>query len=302
MPHDQLFKDLLRTFFREFMELFFPTVAARLDFSHLTFLDKELFTDLPDGKLRETDLLAEVHTRDGEPELVLLHVEVQAKRQSDFPFRMWEYYSLLRLRHRKKVFPVVLYLAPGAGGRTKERYAEGLFEEEILTFRYSVVGLADLEADEYLGLENPLGPALSALMRTSRLGRLLQTASTLRQVLHSAVDEARKSLLVHVIDTYMALSEAEVQQLRQIVGQQEMQEVKEMITSFERYALQQGLQQGIVQGKRDTLLHQMRVKFGELPGPVVAKLEAMESAAELDRLSERILTASSVEEMGLTED
>ena len=33
MAHDQTFKDLLRAFFPEFMDLFFPQVAARLDFS-----------------------------------------------------------------------------------------------------------------------------------------------------------------------------------------------------------------------------------------------------------------------------
>ena len=60
MAHDQLFKDLLRAFFHEFMELFFPEVANRLDFSRVTFLDKEVFTDLPQGKQREADLVAQV--------------------------------------------------------------------------------------------------------------------------------------------------------------------------------------------------------------------------------------------------
>ncbi len=59
MAQDQLFKDLLRTFFREFLELFFPDVAARLDFSRVRFLDKEAFTDLPDGSRREADLVAQ---------------------------------------------------------------------------------------------------------------------------------------------------------------------------------------------------------------------------------------------------
>jgi len=53
MAHDQLFKELPSAFFREFMELFFPDIAARLDFSRVTFLDKETFTDLPKGEQRE---------------------------------------------------------------------------------------------------------------------------------------------------------------------------------------------------------------------------------------------------------
>jgi hypothetical protein len=62
ISHDQLFKDLLRAFFREFMELFFPDAAARLDFSTVVFLDKEVFTDLPTGRQRLLHLVAQAQT------------------------------------------------------------------------------------------------------------------------------------------------------------------------------------------------------------------------------------------------
>ena len=40
MGHDQLFKEFLREFFQDFLELFYPETAARLDFETLRFLDK----------------------------------------------------------------------------------------------------------------------------------------------------------------------------------------------------------------------------------------------------------------------
>ena len=46
MPQDQLFKELLRSFFQEFLELFYPDVAARLDFARVTFLSDNR-DDLP---------------------------------------------------------------------------------------------------------------------------------------------------------------------------------------------------------------------------------------------------------------
>ena len=70
MPQDQLFKELIQEFFREFMELFYPDIAARLDFGTVSFLDKERFTDLPEGVRREADLVAQVQTKTGEPELI----------------------------------------------------------------------------------------------------------------------------------------------------------------------------------------------------------------------------------------
>jgi hypothetical protein len=57
MDHDRLFKKLLTTFFVEFFELFYPDLAKFLDAASLTFLDKELFTDLTQGDRHEADLL-----------------------------------------------------------------------------------------------------------------------------------------------------------------------------------------------------------------------------------------------------
>lgn len=91
--HDQLFKDLLRAFFREFMELFFLDAAAQLDFSTVTFLDKEVFTDLPTGRQRTLGLVAQVQTPDGKRELVLIHVEVESRKKGK-PFRQRRYCDL----------------------------------------------------------------------------------------------------------------------------------------------------------------------------------------------------------------
>jgi hypothetical protein len=72
MGHDQLFKALLESFLREFMELFFPDVAERLDFQSQRLVDKELFTDFPEGRLREADVVAELQMREGNPEILLV--------------------------------------------------------------------------------------------------------------------------------------------------------------------------------------------------------------------------------------
>jgi hypothetical protein len=147
-------------------------VAEQLDFEKavLLDLDKETFTDIPDGSLRQPDLMVEVRTKEGHPEIVLVHFEVQAGREAGMPQRMAEYYWLLRLRHRKPVFPVVVYLALGAGGLTWERHTEGVFGNELLSFRYAVVGLRDLQAEEYQEKESSLAPALTALMKPGKMG------------------------------------------------------------------------------------------------------------------------------------
>jgi hypothetical protein len=50
IDHDRLFKELLRTFFAEFMKLFFPEVHESIDFDHVIFLSEEVFTDVVVGE------------------------------------------------------------------------------------------------------------------------------------------------------------------------------------------------------------------------------------------------------------
>jgi hypothetical protein len=319
MLTDQLFKALLKAFLKELMELFFPNIAKRLNFQQIEFIDKELFTDPMQGNRREPDLVAKVNTNEGEPEILLIHCEIQAKREREFPYRMFEYYALLRLRHQLPVYPMVLYLTPGTDGLHKETYTEQVFDEEILRFGYHAIGLPDLSADEYLESENPFASALSALMHSSRWDRVRRKWLSLQRVATSGLDEARKSLLVNVIESYLQLSEVEVVQFNQLMETTGSEEVREMMTIYEERGIAkgiaqgieqgiaqgieqgvaQGIEQGIARGKREILLRQMRSKFGSLPDEVVQKLEGLTDNDLLDELSLRLLMANSLEEMGL---
>jgi hypothetical protein len=168
MGHDQLFKSFLRAFFREFLELFCPEAASRLDFGTLRFLDKELFTDFPEGSMREADVVAEIRTHDGKPELILVHIEVQLRSKRDFGRRMYQYYALLWLRYQIPIYPVAVILKGGGVGLTEEQYVTELFGFEQLRFQYRSVRLAKLDAWEYLERSNPVGAALAALMRRKK--------------------------------------------------------------------------------------------------------------------------------------
>ena len=63
MDHDRLFKELLTTFFVDFLEVFCPELAKYLDPGSLEFLDKEVFTDVTHGERHEVDLVAKAVPR-----------------------------------------------------------------------------------------------------------------------------------------------------------------------------------------------------------------------------------------------
>jgi hypothetical protein len=107
--HDQLFKELLRLFFREFLVLFAARVAEQVDFATVRFLEQEVFTDFPEGDLRRADTIVEVHTLSGTPEIVVFHVETEVWRRSPFRARMFEYYHLLTTRLKKPIYPIAIF-------------------------------------------------------------------------------------------------------------------------------------------------------------------------------------------------
>jgi hypothetical protein len=49
IDHDQLFKQLIETFFVEFIQFFAPALTEYLDLTQLTFLPQQYFTDILDG-------------------------------------------------------------------------------------------------------------------------------------------------------------------------------------------------------------------------------------------------------------
>ena len=290
MGHDQLFKSLLEGALPAFLELFFPHVAKKLNFTTSRFLDKELFTGFPDGSLREADVVAELKTHEGEPELVLIHIEVQARAEKEFGKRMYEYYALLQLRYRVPVFPIVMYLQ-GGEGLTEAEYRVVLFGHEQLRFRYMSLGLARLEPREYVE-KSPVGAALAALMNRAREADPFELrAAILRKIGWSGLNDALKFLLVNIVETYFPLTGEEEQRFRQLLAERGYREVEEMEVTW--------ADKMMARGKRETLLRQLTAKFGEPSEETKARVEAIESAEELDTYLERILTASSIEDMGL---
>src|SRR5215471_962121 len=111
LDHDQRFKLLLQEFFALFLDLFFPTIAKRLDFTQVTWLDKEVFSDPSQGERGFLDLVAQLPTleaipgqRTGESDswLALIHVEIEhADSASAIRSRMFQYYEQLRRRYGK---------------------------------------------------------------------------------------------------------------------------------------------------------------------------------------------------------
>jgi hypothetical protein len=293
IDHDALFKELLHQLLEAFLRLFFPEQAAQLDFRTMKFLEQEFFTDFPSGEHRYIDTLVEIYTLSGE--LILIHLEFQSTHPSDFPRRMFRYFSQLRLRRDNLIWEIVLYLPrSGCGGVGFETYQETLFGETFLPFRYWCISLAELNAGEYLAKGNPVAYGLVPLMQRGELSNPRLKAICLQGIADSDITEAQAALLAYFVETYLPLDEAEEEEYQSLVEHEEVQ-VMEFITSWER----KGIAKGELTARRKILIRQLGVKFGDVPETTAEQVENISSEEQLDGLLEQILAANSLAEMGL---
>ena len=118
IDHDRLFKELITTFFYEFVDLFLPDVSVYLERDSLDFLNKEVFTDITAEEKYEADITAEEkHEADivvkarfrNETSCFLVHIENQSTAESNFGQRMFRYFARLHEKYAIPVYPVVIF-------------------------------------------------------------------------------------------------------------------------------------------------------------------------------------------------
>ena len=312
IDHDQRLKTVLKEFFADFVGLFFPEWAARFDFATVTWLDKEVFSDPPQGQRRTLDLVARLSLRQavaeqrpdrGEDWIALIHVEVESG-DSVAPLRprMYEYYEMLRRTHRKPVLPIGLYLHVGLGGIGRDVFEERFWELPVLRFEYLYVGLPALEAEPHVAGDNVLGVALAALMHVPEARRAWLRAEALRRIVNAPENDWRKFLLADIVQTYVALDVEQQHEFDRLLATEPYKGVKMRGTTWfeqgEAAGLQQGLQQGKSLGRLEVLRRQLEARFGPLSPSQCERLDAC-SADRLAHLAVELLGATSLRELGL---
>jgi hypothetical protein len=287
--HDQRFKELLR-------EFFFARFARRFDLSSVEWLDKELFDDPPDGAKHVVDLVAKVRatepidptSTDPTAWLALVHVEIESPdRTTLLKPRLPGYYFRLRARHGLPVLPIVLYLKVGLEGVGEDVVEERFWDHETLRFRYLSVGLPGLNAEDYVGGDNWLGVALSALMRMPP-GRAAELgAEALRRIGGAPVTEKQRFYLGDCVEAYLNLPPEENARFRAIPeANAEDKLMPRNKTSFD-YGLEEGLEKGRgdgqVEARRAMLGELLEAKFGPVPADLGAKYATVTDIDTLKR-------------------
>ena len=144
IDHDAIFKMVLRAFFAEFIDLFFPDLGAALQPDSLTFLDKEFFQDLVDPDRREADMVVQAQLR-GDTAFFIIHLEHQAQAIPGFDRRMFRYFSRLYDLYDVLIYPIALLSYSSPRELAGDRHQMTIGDFAVLDFRYRVVQLNRLD-------------------------------------------------------------------------------------------------------------------------------------------------------------
>ena len=159
--------------------------------------------------------------------------------------RTFNYYTALRLSYHLPIFPIVLYLEKQGQGIWREMHREGVIGRQFVHFDYEAIGLSGLDAAEYLATGNLLAFALAAQMKRGDWSRVRLKYECLSRIPRCDVDEARKSLLINWVQTYLELSDEEQGEFDALVQASPFaEEVKNAMLTYEGKMIQKGIQQG----------------------------------------------------------
>ncbi len=299
MSHDQLMKDLLRTFFADILVLFFPGIASRIDTANITFLDPQTFLDIPRGQSRTADLVAQVQPLTGIPPALSLHVEVQSQPDPNLSDRMWTYNALLINRSDQPTISMVIWpfatnrrgrRVPGQVARLV-RHTWTLLDQEYARLDYWRLGLRDLDAEAYAAGDSLISVALAALMRPGAAGRVGLKLTIMERLGTARIDEARRELLINCVQTYLTLNPTEQEEYMRRARTERGGAVEATeLTWADRIRAQERLQV-----RRSDVYRVAQSRFGALPNDVEERLATLDMNI-IDQLIDRVGQAATLDD------
>jgi hypothetical protein len=296
--HDGLFKELLQTFFVEFVAAFLPNMAQYLEPDSIEFLDKEIIREVAARRKHTVDILVKARFR-GEETFFLVHVENQSKTEADFPERMFDYFSWLRAKYRLPIYPVVIFSFAEPLRPEPNRFKIDFPGETVLNFQYKVIQLNRLPWRRFLKQPNPVATALMTKMKIAPRDRAKVKSECLRLLLTLKLDPARADLIWTFAESYLTLTAQETTQYEREIAKlslEEQEATMQLMTSMRREGIQEGIQQGVHEGQERIIVRQIKKRFGSVRPEVTQQLSIL-SADNLDNLGEAMFDFSTQAEL-----
>ncbi|MBF0429535.1 MAG: cytosolic protein, partial [Magnetococcales bacterium] len=270
--YDSPWKEILKGYFKDFLEFFLSEAHAGIDWQHPPeFLDKELdrITREAESVNRRVDLLVKVWLRDGNELWVLIHVEVQGNRASDFAERMYTSQYRAYDLHRKPVIGLAILADEESRWRPStygyEKWGSGM------QCRFNAIKLLDYleNLDSLEQSDNPFAIVtlahLTGKQTRNQPDKRYQEKHRITRSLYQRGFNRQKIIdLYRFIDWVLNLSEEADDRFWEDLSNFEENKTMQYVTSVERIGMRKGEQQG----QAKLLLNILQERFGLVPETV----------------------------------
>jgi predicted transposase/invertase (TIGR01784 family) len=298
ISHDQNFKELISTFFLEFLELFVPDLAKDIDPDSIRFLPQEYFADLVEGDEKIIDLLVEVRLA-GQDKTFLFHLEAQSYSESQIGRRMFYYLARLHQNYVKDIYPIVIFSYDEPYRAEQDTFKIEFPDLKVLEFRFRAIQLNRLNWRDYINSSNPVAVALMSKMKIVKRDRPKVKAECLRLLVTLQLDPAKTRLISKFVDTYLRLNAQEEKTFQaeiDKIGVAQKEAIMQVTTSWEEKGIETGIGRGIEQERRSIVSLQLEQKFGHLPSNLSDRISAL-SPEKLSALAIALLNFNSLDDL-----
>jgi hypothetical protein len=306
---DNPWKEALELFLEPFLAFFFPHVHDGIDWQRdYHSLDKELQQVVRDARVRGrvADKLFQVWRKDGREAWLLIHIEIQGKREKDFPERMFIYGYRIYDRHRRPVVSLAVLCDDSPSWRP-DRFEVGEWGS-ALGIRFLIAKLLDYRGreEELERDRNPFAAVVLAQLKVPETRgnpgeRWRWKVRLVKGLYDRGLTAQQVRELFRLLDWMVQLPQELEQRFRAEIDRFEEERRMPYVTSVERLAREEGRQEGLEQGGRKVLVEEitqaLETRFGAAGKRLVPKVRALTALDKLRELNRAAWTAETLDEV-----
>ena len=286
---DSPWKLILRQYFQQAIEFFFPNIAEQIDWTvPVEFLDKEYQQLTPDSEIgkRLADQLVKVYQKGGNSIILLIHLEVQAEPEDIFPERIFTY--LIRIFDYFHQPPISLVILCDSDSDWRpNQYRFTTFGSD-LEFNFTAVKLLDYASqwDELEVSHNVFAAVVMAHLKAQETKNNPKQRKQLKLILikrlyEQGYDRSAILNLFRFTDWLLILPEELKRSFWQELRVYEEEQRMPYITSVEEIGYERGSEEMREAIARNLLLQRLPIAtIAQATGLPVAQLEEMKKLVE----------------------
>lgn len=239
IEHDRLFKELISTFFVDFIDLFFPKTAVAIDSKMIEFLPHEQEAE------QHNTILVKTRLRMREA-CFWLSIEGQNDQEMAFNRRIFHRYAQLDAKYNLPIYPIIIFPIDPPQRPEPNYYRVEFVDRKVLDFNFVTLQMSRLNWRDFLKRRNPVAAALMTTMNVKTADKPAVKAECLRLLATLKLDTAHVNVVSKFIDTYLELGDAEEQIFKREVermGLLEREQVMDLLAAPGQQTLEEGAKQ-----------------------------------------------------------